>query len=119
MVKLNLRKRKNWEEEILEDVDLTAIVEQKRRQQGSVIESGSKLSDKQKVEDFEGQHRIITSEQTSIDELFPEDFVEWLVEKALRDEDRYKRLMENIDKLNIDDLRRLCKLLLKKLKEGS
>lgn len=120
MVKLNLRKRKNQEEEILEDVDLTAIVEQKRRQQQEQEqETKTEIETKTKADmEVETQQYVQSDvELRPLSELLQDKFVEWLVEEALKDDVTYRRLEESIDRMRIEDLRVLCRALLRKLRE--
>lgn len=129
MVKLNLKRRKQENEEILEDVDLTAIVEQKRkRSQGSRVEEdkeiereGEKTSpSKTEVEGNEKrglEPNVAATTTFSIDSYLQERFLTWLIEQAMSNDSEFNMLMEAIDRMDIDRLRMLCKIALRKLRE--
>ena len=120
MVRL-FRKRqdKELDAEILEDVDLSPIAKQKRRQlqlEERQEETETKTRG-DRVSELRSQKFEHSTAGSSISEVFQEEFFEWLIEQALKNEDKYRKLLDNIDNLGVDDLRRLCRILLKKLRE--
>ncbi len=118
MVKLFGRKRQDRDEldaQILEDVDLSAIVKQRRRQQ----ESEAKREREHEAETrHEPQGKSEARlEVSTVPDLLKDEFLEWLIDQALRDDRKYEKLMQIIDSLGLDDLRRLCRMLLQRLRQ--
>ncbi len=101
--------------EILEDVDLSAIVEQKRRQQQEAPQE-AKQEARQEAEE---KAEIAEAYTPDLDDALQERFFEWLVEQAVKNDRDYKLLLEAIDRVSINKLRMLCRTLLKKLRERS
>jgi len=103
---------KDIDAEILEDVDLSAIIRQKRRQQQETLqEAGQEVKLEEEV-----KPQLKPEARPSVTEVFQEEFMEWLIEQALKSEEKYRKLMDNIDSLSTEDLRKLCKILLRRLR---
>ena len=122
MVRL-FRKRqdKDLDAEILEDVDLSPIAKQKRKQlqlEERQEETETKTSE-DRVSELRSQKPEHSIPGSSISEVFQEEFFEWLIEQALKNEDKYRKLLDSINSLGVEDLRKICRILLRKLREGS